>query len=611
MLRWLVAALSMASPLALAQAPALDLQLRQIDAIDVITIVAELRGTPLVAVRPAKAMRMDVARGQLTLADVRQRALNHIDMKVVQRGAVEVALPVCQPPDFRTLQWSTEQVSLYFPALRASEALRLMAELVGLELRADAEYPDADLIVWAKDQTIDDILVAIAAALHVELRRDGKHLEVRHLPEEPGCDAAKIEWMTPSGTFRRASPGGISEYGTRECARLRNHPASKEYRCHPFEAHPLSSYGFHGFIRLSARGATAVVYQPPGRPATLGFRGTLLSEEFVAVIEVEPEAAHLIAFEYRNGERLVAAKLRRVPTATGKLEIDMPDMVHMEPPQFALYTERYPLEEILFESMQKVDGKPVATIRDVNGRRYGVPVGHYIGRNDGKVSAIDERGIDLVEIVPDGAGGHRENPVRLIKGEWYEDPRAVLRRRLAVPVNDTPAQREFLAAALEGDTHKLAAVSGRGVAIDARLPDDERNALLAATLRGQLPAVRWLLAHGAKPDLLIGKNEVTALQTAVSTEDLAITRALVDAGADVNLVNGDLMSPLHLAVSLRNMPAVDLLLERGANVNAAMGDGRRALDLAIEKDSANVNEIIALLRTHGAIRGNTRAREVE
>ncbi|EAA3799172.1 pilus assembly protein PilP, partial [Salmonella enterica subsp. enterica] len=37
-------------------------------------------------------------------------------------------------------------------------------------------------------------------------------------------------------------------------------------------------------------------------------------------------------------------------------------------------------------------------------------VGDYLGRNHGRVTAVDEAGINVVEIVPDGEGGWLERP---------------------------------------------------------------------------------------------------------------------------------------------------------------------------------------------------------
>jgi type IV pilus assembly protein PilP len=39
-----------------------------------------------------------------------------------------------------------------------------------------------------------------------------------------------------------------------------------------------------------------------------------------------------------------------------------------------------------------------------------VKVGDYLGRNHGRIVAIDEARVDVVEIVPDGEGGWLERP---------------------------------------------------------------------------------------------------------------------------------------------------------------------------------------------------------
>jgi len=50
--------------------------------------------------------------------------------------------------------------------------------------------------------------------------------------------------------------------------------------------------------------------------------------------------------------------------------------------------------------------------RAVNGAGgvHRVKVGDYLGRNHGKILAIDESKIDVMEIVPDGEGGWLERP---------------------------------------------------------------------------------------------------------------------------------------------------------------------------------------------------------
>jgi type IV pilus assembly protein PilP len=72
------------------------------------------------------------------------------------------------------------------------------------------------------------------------------------------------------------------------------------------------------------------------------------------------------------------------------------------------------LEDFNIETFQMVgtlsnDGGVFALISGASGV-HRVRVGDYLGRNHGKVLAIDEAKIDVAEIVPDGEGGWLERP---------------------------------------------------------------------------------------------------------------------------------------------------------------------------------------------------------
>lgn len=55
------------------------------------------------------------------------------------------------------------------------------------------------------------------------------------------------------------------------------------------------------------------------------------------------------------------------------------------------------------------DGLPSALISDGE-EIHRVGVGHYVGKNHGKIVAIDEYKTDVIEIIPDGEGGWVERP---------------------------------------------------------------------------------------------------------------------------------------------------------------------------------------------------------
>jgi type IV pilus assembly protein PilP len=62
------------------------------------------------------------------------------------------------------------------------------------------------------------------------------------------------------------------------------------------------------------------------------------------------------------------------------------------------------------------DGGIFALVRGAGGV-HRVKVGDYLGRNHGRVVAIDEAKIEVVEIVPDGEGGWLERPRSLTLSE--------------------------------------------------------------------------------------------------------------------------------------------------------------------------------------------------
>lgn len=58
-----------------------------------------------------------------------------------------------------------------------------------------------------------------------------------------------------------------------------------------------------------------------------------------------------------------------------------------------------------------------ALVKNKQGVIYRVKPGNYMGRNHGRISAIYDDRIELVEIVPDRAGGYIEQPAKLSIGE--------------------------------------------------------------------------------------------------------------------------------------------------------------------------------------------------
>lgn len=563
----LAAALMCAPVVAWSHDPALEMQLRQLDAMHVMQLAANLSGRNLVAVWPAQDHVMDVSHRSITIPDLRQLAANRLGMKVVQRGGIELALPACQRPVFAAslVPPDNQRLTFNFARLMPAVAFALLADAGGLQFRLDVPLPDVDLAIRVENETPSEMLIAIAAALDVEPRIVGKTLEIHQRPPDPACGATAFRWVTDSKQFTRAKSAEQSPRFSNDCGRVARFPQSAaDYPCTYFESAPLSRFTFHGYIKLSAHGRTMSIILPPGQSPIYRTSGTRLSEDFVSITDVDPDAVHLTRYDWRQG-KAIASHFYRVPTQTGIPVDEAPEQVALSPPDEVYPGEFYALDEYVLESTTVAAGKSVARLRNPNGAVFSMRPGNSLGLNDGRIVAIDAKGVDLVEIISDGLGGYRERPVRMLVGVPFEYPRDVIRRTHALPVNETPAQMKFIEAALDGDVELLRARLVNGVQIDAHAGKIPRNALMAATAAGNLGAVKWLLSQGARPDLLVGPKENTALGMAAFAGDFATVRALVAAGADVNLADAKERSPLHEAASEGHVEIVELLLAKGAD----------------------------------------------
>lgn len=77
------------------------------------------------------------------------------------------------------------------------------------------------------------------------------------------------------------------------------------------------------------------------------------------------------------------------------------------------YLERFPLDSLKFVGVIAFGGTRYALIRDPEGVVHRVTPGHYLGQNNGRVTAILADKIKLTEIVPNGTGGYMRRPASL------------------------------------------------------------------------------------------------------------------------------------------------------------------------------------------------------
>lgn len=76
--------------------------------------------------------------------------------------------------------------------------------------------------------------------------------------------------------------------------------------------------------------------------------------------------------------------------------------------------EQFPLDSLDMVGSLGNGRSLVALLMAPDKVTYRVQVGAYLGQSDGRVTAINEDRVELVELVPDGAGGWLERPATIL-----------------------------------------------------------------------------------------------------------------------------------------------------------------------------------------------------
>ena len=123
-----------------------------------------------------------------------------------------------------------------------------------------------------------------------------------------------------------------------------------------------------------------------------------------------------------------------------------------------------------------------------------------------------------------------------------------------------------------------------------------------------------LIAAGGDPNARDpGRPSETPLHWAASSDDVDVARALIDGGADINLPDGSIGTPLDNAIGYGCWNVARLLAERGARVEkmwhaAALGIVDRLQELVIEHPDAEPDELSQAF-WHACAGGQRRASE--
>lgn len=79
--------------------------------------------------------------------------------------------------------------------------------------------------------------------------------------------------------------------------------------------------------------------------------------------------------------------------------------------------ESFPLDGLKMSGTLGLAKSMEGLVRDPDGIVHRVRIGNYLGQNYGRITAISEDKIDLVELVPNGGGGWMERVATIALGE--------------------------------------------------------------------------------------------------------------------------------------------------------------------------------------------------
>src|SRR5690606_30672946 len=112
---------------------------------------------------------------------------------------------------------------------------------------------------------------------------------------------------------------------------------------------------------------------------------------------------------------------------------------------------------------------------------------------------------------------------------------------------------------------------------------------------GNEDVVRYLLLKGANPDQASSNGyQVNPLFTAISSGFDGIAKLLIEAGAEVNVIQAGNLTPLHAAAEKGNIEMLIALLESGATVDAKNENEETTADLAAARGHHEIAKILAI-----------------
>ena len=131
-------------------------------------------------------------------------------------------------------------------------------------------------------------------------------------------------------------------------------------------------------------------------------------------------------------------------------------------------------------------------------------------------------------------------------------------------------------AAARGQSDIVNGLLERGAKATASSKKDGITALHCAASKGDEATIKCLVKHGADVNALTTvEQSETPLRLAMLNNHVAAMVALIDSGAEINLVTPDNWLPLHFAAEMGLLNAIGILLDKGADIHFGIRSGFR------------------------------------
>ena len=128
-------------------------------------------------------------------------------------------------------------------------------------------------------------------------------------------------------------------------------------------------------------------------------------------IEPLPEVKPYETFAY-------AAQNERSPFEAGvPASVNAPGALRPDANRPREFLEQFSLDTLRMVGTLRLGGRNYGLVQTKDGLVHRVLPGNHLGQNDGRIAAIEEGKISLIEIVPDGMGGFIERPAALALSE--------------------------------------------------------------------------------------------------------------------------------------------------------------------------------------------------